>query len=209
MLAWSIAAFARAESIEAAVVAAAPGHEDHTRAVAESEVGDHALAVLVVTGGASRSQSVAAALELVETELAAIHDAARPLVAPELIDALVAALAARPDTAGVIAATALTDTVKRARQARPAKGGFAGGGPAIAQTLSREHLWAAQTPQVFRTEVLRRALAADARRTAEATDDATLVEKVGGTVLIHPAPPENLKVTTATDLTVAEALLSR
>jgi 2-C-methyl-D-erythritol 4-phosphate cytidylyltransferase len=108
----------------------------------------------------------------------------------------------------VIAAAPMTDTVKRAREPRPARGEIARGGPTIAKTESRDHLWAAQTPQVFRTAALREALAANPQRVAEATDDAWLVEKAGGKVLIHPSPPENLKVTTRFDLRVAELLLA-
>jgi 2-C-methyl-D-erythritol 4-phosphate cytidylyltransferase len=78
----------------------------------------------------------------------------------------------------------------------------------VAKTESRDHLWAAQTPQVFRAATLREALAADPQRVRGATDDAMLVEAIGGKVLIYPAPPENLKVTTPTDLRMAELLLS-
>ena len=163
---------------------------------------------MTVVGGEHRSESVAAALGEVETELVAVHDAARPLVTAELIDQLVAKLASRPDADGVIAAAALTDTVKRAREPRPAEGGFPRGGPTVAQTVSRDHLWAAQTPQVFRTAALREALDTDAQRIAAATDDAMLVEKAGGKVLIHPSGAENLKVTTELDLRVAELLLA-
>ena len=140
--------------------------------------------------------------------MVAVHDAARPLATPELIDALVEMLASRPDAAAVIAASPLTDTVKRAREPRPAGGEFPRGGPTVAQTMSREHLWAAQTPQVFRAQALREALDVDARQIAAATDDAMLVERAGGTVLIHPSPPENLKVTTPLDLRIAELLLA-
>jgi 2-C-methyl-D-erythritol 4-phosphate cytidylyltransferase len=70
-------------------------------------------------------------------------------------------------------------------------------------------LWAAQTPQVFRVKALRRALAADPELVAAATDEAMLVEAAGGRVLIHSAPPENLKVTTPLDLRVAELLLTQ
>jgi len=160
-----------------------------------------------VAGGATRSESVAAGLSLVETEVVAVHDAARPLVTPELIDELVAKLFDRPDAAAVIAAAPLTDTVKRAGEARPAKGEFPPGGPTVAETVSRDHLWAAQTPQVFRTQALREALDADPRRIAAATDDAMLVEQAGGKVLIHPSSPQNLKVTTPLDLRVAELLV--
>ena len=171
----------------------------------EAELGD---GVATVAGGEHRSQSVAAALERVETELVAVHDAARPLVTAELIDELIAKLASRPDADGVIAAAALADTVKRSRQPRPAKGNLARGDPTVAQTVSRDHLWAAQTPQVFRTAALRNALDADPQRIAAATDDAMLVEKAGGKVLVHPAPAENLKITTPLDLRIAELLLA-
>jgi 2-C-methyl-D-erythritol 4-phosphate cytidylyltransferase len=120
----------------------------------------------------------------------------------------VAQLLSRPDAAAVIAAAALTDTVKRAREARPATGDFTAAGPTVAQTVSRDHLWAAQTPQVFRTDALRHALEADPERVAAATDDAMLVEKAGGKVLIEPAAAQNLKVTTEADLRIAELLLS-
>jgi 2-C-methyl-D-erythritol 4-phosphate cytidylyltransferase len=183
--------------VGAVIVAVPPGSEE--------VVGE---GVVAVAGGTSRSESVAAGLERVETELVAVHDAARPLVTPGLIDELVAKLLARPDTAAVVAAAPLTDTVKRAREPRPAKGEFPRGGPTVAQTVSRDHLWAAQTPQVFRTAALRDALNADPQRIAAATDDAMLVEKAGGKVLLHPSPPENLKVTTPLDLRIAELLLS-
>lgn len=194
---WSLAAFAGAQRVERVIVALPPAHQ--------AELGE---GVVTVAGGQHRSQSVAAGLDRVETELVAVHDAARPLVTAELIDELVTKLISRPDAAAVIAATPLTDTVKRAHEPRRAGGDLPRGGPTVAQTLSREHLWAAQTPQVFRTAALRAALEADPQRVVSATDDAMLVEKAGGKVLIHPAGPENLKVTTPLDLRVAELLLA-
>ena len=136
---------------------------------------------------AARSRCAAAARGR-RRRVVAIHDAARPLLTPELVDELVAKLAERPDADAVIAAAPLTDTVKRAREPRPAAGEFQRGGPTVAKTESRDHLWAAQTPQVFRIDPLREALAADPQRLAAATDEAMLVEKAGGKVLIHPAP---------------------
>lgn len=196
---WSVEAMREASAVGAIVVAAPAGHEDALAAEG----------VEVVTGADVRSRSVAAAMDRVKSELVAVHDAARPLVTPALIDALVEKLARRPDAAAVIAATPLTDTVKQAREPRPEKGEVPRGGPTVAKTLSRDRLWAAQTPQVFRVQALRDALAADPQRVAAATDDATLVEKAGGKVLMHDAPPENLKITTALDLRVAEILLDR
>jgi 2-C-methyl-D-erythritol 4-phosphate cytidylyltransferase len=198
MVEWSIDAFRACDSVRSIVVAAPPGHV--------GDLGGHDLGV--VPGGATRAQSVANALEAVGTECVAIHDAARPLLTPELVEALVADLAADPEAAGVIAAAPLTDTVKRAKktnqQLTPAE--EANRNLAIERTEDRARLWGAQTPQVFRTEALRAALAA-AERPEEATDEAMLVEWNGGTVLIHPVEAENLKVTTPLDLRVAELLL--
>ena len=199
LVAWCLDAFAEAESVTAVVIAAPPGHESELAALAADAV--------VVSWAETRSASVAAALERVESELVAVHDAARPLVTADLIDATVAKLASRPDADGVIAAAAVTDTVKRAREPRPSQGDFEGGTPTVAATESRDHLWAAQTPQVFRTDALREALTADLQRVAGATDDAMLVEKAGGKVLIEPAPASNLKVTTSGDLAIAAALI--
>lgn len=209
MLEWCLRAFAGASSTGIAIVAAPPDSLEQCADVASrAGNGERVLEVHIVPGGGARSESVAAATELVETPMVAVHDAARPLVTPELIEALVEKLVDRPDAAGVIAAMAIADTVKRAREPRSARGESPRGGPTISKTESRDHLWSAQTPQVFRTPALREALKASPQRVAEATDDAWLVEKQGGKVLIHAAPPQNLKVTTPVDLRVAELLLA-
>jgi len=207
MVEWSLRAFDAVDAVHAGVIAAPPDEQDRFLALAASM---GSLESRVVAGGRSRSESVAAALAAADpdAELVAVHDAARPLVTPELIGELIDKLVARPDATGVIAATAITDTVKRAREPRPARGEIARSGPTVAKTESRDHLWSAQTPQVFRAAALRDALAASPQRVAEATDEAWLVEKDGGKVLIHPAPAENLKVTTRFDLRVAELLLA-
>jgi 2-C-methyl-D-erythritol 4-phosphate cytidylyltransferase len=201
MVEWSIAAFRAAGRVRSIVVACPPGHVH--------DLGGHDLGV--VSGGATRAESVANALEAVETELVAIHDAARPLLTPELIEGVVATLAADPEADGAIAATPITDTVKQVADDR-VKGFDAHGvinpSPAVEATLDRGRLWSAQTPQVFRVEALRRALEADPDVVAAATDEAMLVEAAGGRVLIHPSSPQNLKVTTTLDLRVAELLLS-
>ena len=198
MVEWSIDAFRASDSVRSIVVAAPPGHV--------GDLGGHDLTV--VPGGATRAQSVANALEAVRSEYVAIHDAARPLLTPELVEALVADLDASPGAAGVIAAAPITDTVKRARktnlQLTPPE--EANRSLVIEGTEDRSQLWGAQTPQLFRTEALRAALVA-AERPEEATDEAMLVEWNGGTVLIHPVEAENLKVTTPLDLRVAELVL--
>lgn len=205
MLEWSLRAFAAAPAVGRAVIAAPRGDESRFAELADSL---DSIETRVVTGGATRSESVAAAIGELESDLVAVHDAARPLLTPELIAELIEKLLGRPDAVGVIAAAPLADTVKRAREPRDARGEVARGGPTVSRTESREHLWAAQTPQVFRTAALRDALGADPQRLAAATDDAWLVEKQGGKVLIHPSTAENFKVTTAVDLRVAALLLA-
>ena len=146
-----------------------------------------------VRGGASRSESVRSALAAApEATVAVVHDAARPLVTRNLVERCIAALGGHE---GAIAAARVTDTVKE------------GDGERVLRTLDRSRLWAVQTPQVFRADALRRALDAPPERLAAATDDASLVESAGGTVLLVEAPPENLKVTTPLDLRIAEAIL--
>jgi 2-C-methyl-D-erythritol 4-phosphate cytidylyltransferase len=215
MVGWSVAALARAERAGPIVVAAPPGFEDQVGEAARAasvefstpEVENSTLDV--VAGGETRAESVANALARVESEIVVIHDAARPLLTAALLDSVLGKLIGRPDAAGVIAAAPLADTVKRAREPRPAKGDFPRGGPTVAKTESRDHLWAAQTPQAFRTAALREAFDADPQRVAAATDEAMLIEKAGGKILIEPAPAWNLKVTTAEDLRVAELLLAQ
>ena len=193
LVAWCLEAFAAAESV-GSVIVAAPA--DHVHALV-------ADGVEVVEGGESRSESVAAALAKASSELVVVHDAARPLVTGELIDAVLTRLAGAPEAAGVIAAAPITDTVKRAGEPRPAGGTYD-----VAETMNRDELWAVQTPQVFRTAALREALETKPERIAAATDDAMLVEEAGGKVLLYPSSPENLKVTTPLDLRIAELLLA-
>ena len=188
LIEWSLRALRAAELVEGIVLAAPAESAEEL----ERRYGDEAE---VVAGGASRSESVAAMLERAESELVLVHDAARPLLAPELADAIVDGLARRPELAALVAAAPLTDTVKEA-----------GPDGIVERTLDRSRLWAVQTPQAFRAAALRDALAAG--DLASATDDAMLVERNGGTVALHEAPRENLKVTTPLDLRVAELLLT-
>jgi 2-C-methyl-D-erythritol 4-phosphate cytidylyltransferase len=147
-----------------------------------------------VEGGPSRSASVRNALAAApEARTVVVHDAARPLVTRELVEACVGALMG---VDGAIAAAPVTDTIKEA---------YPDG--TVTRTLDRSRLWAVQTPQVFRADSLRRALDVDDDTLAAATDDASLVEAAGGSVRVVEAPPENFKVTTADDLARAEAAL--
>ncbi|MEA2492427.1 MAG: 2-C-methyl-D-erythritol 4-phosphate cytidylyltransferase [Thermoleophilaceae bacterium] len=146
-----------------------------------------------VAGGASRSESVRNALALVpDAGVVVIHDAARPLVTEDLVGRCIAAIEDGAD--GAVAAAPVTDTIKEADEAGR-----------VVRTLDRDRLWSIQTPQAFRAEVLRRAL--DTERIADATDDASLVEALGGDVRIVESTARNFKVTWPEDLERAEALL--
>jgi 2-C-methyl-D-erythritol 4-phosphate cytidylyltransferase len=148
-----------------------------------------------VAGGESRSESVRnALLAAPEASVVVVHDAARPLVSSELVQACVDAL--EPGVDGAIAAAPMSDTVKEAASDRR-----------VVRTLDRSVLWRIQTPQVFRADVLREALDRDVTALAAATDDASLVEQMGRTVKVVEAPPDNMKVTSRADFRVAEALL--
>jgi 2-C-methyl-D-erythritol 4-phosphate cytidylyltransferase len=192
MLAWSLAALSGVGEV---VVAAPPGHVDETAAIVRAA----RPGAVVVAGGASRAESVAAALDAVPAGAAVVlvHDAARPLLTAAIVDAVVAGLG---DADGAIAARPVADTLKR---------GDGGAAPVIAATVDRGPLWAAETPQAFRVAVLRDAVAraADEGRLAAATDCASLVEAVGGRVRLVATPGPNLKVTTPADLALAEHLL--
>ena len=173
-----------AAGIEEVVVAAPP------------ELDEGVPGATVVPGGATRSESVRAALAAAPSadDDVVVHDAARPLVSPDHFRAALAALA---DADCAIAAAPCTDTVKEAGPDR-----------VVTATLDRSRLWAVQTPQAFRRRALERALALPGDVLAQATDDAWLVERTGGTVRVVESTPANLKVTTAHDLRIAELLLA-
>ena len=184
MLEWSIEALQGVAGIERIVVALPPGV-----AAPAGTIG--------VEGGAVRSDSVRRALaQAGPAELVLVHDAARPLLTSALAAAVLAALAADPGAEAAIAAVPVTDTVKRV-----------GADGAVHETLDRASLWAVQTPQVFRREALERALEVEEHELALATDDASLIERAGGRVIVVAASDENLKVTTPLDLRVADMLL--
>ena len=152
----------------------------------------------VVVGGARRQDSVANAFKAISphTEIVLIHDAARPLVTDDLISRTIEA-AARHGAA--IAAQPVSDTVKRVSRMQD--------GVAIIETIPRETVFLAQTPQGFRVDVLSEAIALG-ESGVEATDEAALAERAGHVVHIVEAPVKNLKITTAEDLAEARRRLS-
>jgi 2-C-methyl-D-erythritol 4-phosphate cytidylyltransferase len=180
MLEWSLDAL-RAAGIAEIVVALPPGEPAPAGTVG-------------APGGVTRSESVRAALAAAPPGDVVVHDAARPLVEPDMFTAALEALA---DADCAIAAAPVPDTIKEAGDDR-----------LVTATLDRSRLWAIQTPQAFRRAALERALAAPDAVLAQATDDAWLVERTGGTVRVVESTPANFKVTTPHDLRIAELLLA-
>lgn len=153
--------------------------------------------VRVVKGGDSRTASVlAAAVEAdPRAELIAIHDGARPLVRPEMIDALVQAGAR---TYAAAPAVSVTDTVKIADETG-----------LVRSTPDRRTLFAVQTPQVFQADILKAALQSALESGAEVTDDCAAVERLGKEVYLVEGDRENIKITTPLDMDIARAILRR
>jgi 2-C-methyl-D-erythritol 4-phosphate cytidylyltransferase len=192
MLWWSLEALSRADEVDGIVVVAPPALDGEAAAALAAD----GRILRTVPGGATRAESVLAGLGAVpaEAERIMVHDAARPMVTPAIVGAVLAALA---DADGAIAATPLADTIKRVD-----------GALAITATPDRRGLWLAQTPQAFRAGPMREAFgSAGTEALAAATDCASLLEARGGRVRVVPVGTPNLKVTTRADLRMAELLL--
>lgn len=193
MLLWSIDALRVSPSIDEVVLLCPPGGEAEMRAA----LGEAHAGVRLVDGGASRAESVREGVRAASARATRIlvHDAARPLVTPALIDRV---LGAMEGVDGAIAAAPSPDTLKRAD------------GDLIGGTVDRAGLWGAQTPQAFWAPALRAAIAAAEAegRLARATDCASLLEARGGRVRLVASLEPNLKVTTRADARLAAALLA-
>jgi len=196
MLVHAVRALSQARLVDVVVVAAPPDDLASVRELLSSH--QVAAEVRVVAGGATRQESVARALAELshEVDVVLVHDAARPLAPSELADSVAAAVQA--GAAAVVPALRVTDTVKRV----DANG-------RVLETLSRDDLRAVQTPQGFRRDVLAEAHDAALLDDHEATDDAGLVERLGGVVQVIAGSEEAFKVTRPTDLVLAETLLAR
>jgi len=152
---------------------------------------ERAKSIEVCAGGKRRQDSVAAGLkQLKDCDWVVIHDGARPLVTRELIED---GLEAARETGAAAAAVPVTDTIK-----------IAGDDRIVRQTPPRQNLWAVQTPQVFRVDLISKAYQ---KAAGEVTDDASLVEALGNKVKLYTGSYDNIKITNSSDLLVAEALL--
>lgn len=186
ILSWSIDALADAGATEIVVVAAADRLAEATRLL------DGTPNARAIAGGATRALSVQAGLSALtasDQTAVLIHDAARPFVNRPHVEALLDALAAAD---GAVPALPVADTLKR-------------GTGTIEATVSREGLWRAQTPQAFRLATLRQAYASWPVD-AEPTDDAAVVERAGGRVVMTPGDPILMKLTYPEDFAMAERL---
>ena len=154
-----------------------------------------ALRISLVAGGATRQDSVLNAVRVARGEWVLVHDAARPCVSRALIEAV---RAAATPTGAALAALPVSDTVKRA-----APDG------SVVETLDRDEIWLAQTPQVFRREPFLAALESAHAAGWQGTDCASIMERAGHKVMLVKGEAENLKVTYAPDLERAAALLKR
>ncbi len=201
MLVHAVRALASARAVDLVVVAAPEdGVDDVTALLAEHGLLDSApgrAGALVVAGGDTRQESVARALHSLpdDVDVVLVHDAARPLVPVSLVDAVAAAVRGGADA--VVPGLPVSDTIKSVDAA-----------DVVSATLDRGALRAVQTPQGFRRATLTEAHAA-ADPDAPATDDAGLVERLGGKVVVVPGDEEAFKVTRPLDLVLAEAVLAR
>lgn len=195
VLAWTLETVLRCEAISWVGVIGQPIDEAAIGAIVEAATPHKPVRWIV--GGDTRQESVSRGLAALPPEATGvlIHDGARCLVEPELVERCAAAVAAGR---AVIAATPVTDTIKQVDAAGT-----------ITATPERSRLWAAQTPQGFGVEQLRSAHATARREGWDVTDDAALFERLGLAVQVLEAPASNIKLTTPFDLTIAEAVLTQ
>lgn len=191
VLAWTVDAFQDSPSVDSIVIVVSKQNMERTRQLSVernwSKVAD------VCAGGEKRQDSVAEGLKcLPDCEWVIVHDGARPLVTVDLIER---GLEAARETGSAVAAVPVTDTIKMALENMIVQG-----------TPPRKSLWAVQTPQVFRFDIIK---AAYRQAKYDVTDDATLVEKAGYKVKLYMGSYDNIKITTPEDLAIAEILVHK
>ena len=176
------------------VIVVAPERETLLRDILDVH-GPFSVPTCIVHGGPERQDSVRLGLAALDTEceIVVIHDAARPFIAAEIIDRSVAVAA---EVGGALVAIPARDTLKRVDPHGT-----------VRETVPRQNLWLAQTPQTFRVPLIRAAHARALSAGVAATDDTALVEQLGGQVKVVLGDPLNFKITTPDDLRLAEAIL--
>ena len=185
---YSLAAFEQCGVVDEVVLVRRPEYAEQAAQIARQ----FKKVVAFADGGVERQNSVWNGLEKATGDIVAVHDGARPLVTPALIEATVASAQAHGTG---IAATKVVDTIKEATS------------HVVERTVDRTKLWAVQTPQTVRTQLLREAYGLVLKKGVIVTDEATAVEMLGHPVHLVETPFLNLKITTPSDLAMAEALL--
>ena len=186
----------RSSLITKLIIVIAPEREDLLRDLLNAH-GPFSVPVCPAHGGPERQDSVRLGLAALdpECEIVVIHDAARPFVTTAMIDRSIAAAA---EVGGALVAVPTRDTIKRVDE-----------NGTVRETVPRQSLWLAQTPQTFRVPLIREAHARALSEGVVATDDAALLERMGGQVKVVLGDPLNFKITTPDDLRLAEALLEK
>lgn len=194
LLYYTLTALASIPSIAQIIVAVAPGDERFCQQQVLEKFHFN-KSIQLIPGGSSRQESVRRLLERVpdDAQLVLIHDGARPLITPELLEQAIAETRVWKAT---VLAVPVKDTIKSANDTLQ-----------IEKTISREQLWAIQTPQTFERSVIQEAHQRASQEGFIGTDDAALVERMGVRVKIVMGSYDNIKITTPEDLIVAEALL--
>ncbi|RMI90824.1 2-C-methyl-D-erythritol 4-phosphate cytidylyltransferase [Streptomyces sp. ZS0098] len=200
MLVHAVRAMADSRAVSLVVVVAPPDGAGEVKSLLDAHALPERTDVLVVPGGDSRQESVKRGLDALPEgyDIVLVHDAARPLVPVDTVDAVVEAV--RDGAVAVVPALPLADTVKQVEPAAP------GEPEAVVATPDRSRLRAVQTPQGFERATLVRA---HETVTDDVTDDAGMVERLGLTVVTVPGHEEAFKVTRPLDLVLAEAVLAR
>jgi len=193
VLAYSLLAFEKCPDIDGVILVVRKDRQDAARGMAQ--IYGCSKVLKVAMGGATRQVSVSRGLAEIgeEARIVAVHDGARPCIKPDLISETVKS--AKRYGSGV-AAVKVTDTVKRVER-----------GLTVSKTVDRAKLWVVQTPQTFRADLLKKAMAAVQHKRVTVTDEASAVELLGEPVRLVPAALSNIKVTTPDDLALAAGLL--
>lgn len=196
IMTWSIMAFDRSACIDSIVVVCPADRETDVRRLAIDPF-EFKTPIVFAAAGPTRQDSTRSGIASVPAGCThvAIHDGARPLITTDAIDTAIQALLSDPGLDGVVCGQPAIDTLKIVNGSR------------IECTPDRSRYWAAQTPQIFSIEVLRRAQEAAEREGFVGTDDSSLVERIGGSVRFVESPRDNLKVTVPEDVRPVTAIL--
>ena len=188
--------FFRTKTIKNIIVVIAKQDFERCQSLLSNDPCARAQSWILQTGGSSRQKSVARGLERVSSDcdVVIIHDGARPFVSPELIDRVIKEV---PERKAVVVGVPVRDTIKVVSENRQ-----------ILSTPDRNRLWEIQTPQAFETSLILEAHRAAQQNDQDATDDASLVERLGKPVYLTEGDPSNIKITLPEDLLLAEALVA-